>query len=337
MRNLASGFVLSVLLHGLVLYICFHSAGGREPLSTPYTIALYPETMPGSIPSMGGDGGPDTGEFTRPSAGSGGLGTPVPAGRRPVGGEPGGAEFSASTRYVPVPDTSRSLLFAIGRHGASAFTREVLVRGKPTRDIAKERVASWFPSTGSGTGWTRPPDPTQEYLKKSRGAAPTFPLSGAASMPASREEKKPPRFDFIPNSVQLDAMTIVGRMANPTQLDIYANLNPSFRISADLLNGQLEVLVSKGFLSRKKISPENLLSVGTLFGGTQIEMSGKNRLNPLYAYALNVDKTQILRFIDAQIFVLKEILRESPSDSLAIRAKIAGLETALLAMVGGIE
>ena len=337
MRDLLIGFVVSVLLHGLVLFVCFRSVDERKTTSGPYPIALYPELPARTLPAGDGDGVPGTDGFGQPAGASGASGTPASAGPASSEHGPAGPEFSASTRYVPAPDTSRSLVFSIGRRRPPAFSREALVRRKPRGDEVKERVASWFPSAGSVPGWTAPPDPTQEHLRKARGAAPTVPLSRTAMKPSAPMETKPPRFDFLPNTVQLDALAIVGRMQHPTQLDIYATLSPAFRISADGLDAQLDQLVSKGFLSRKKISPQNLLSVGTLFGGAQIEMSAKNRLNPLYAYTLNVDKTQILRFIDAQIYLLKESLRDSRVDSLAVRAKIRGLETAMLAMIGPME
>lgn len=131
-----------------------------------------------------------------------------------------------------------------------------------------------------------------------------------------------PQFDFIPTKAQIQALSFLYKKKKATQLDIYSAFDTTLPITAEGLNQNLNVLLKKGFLFRKKISPENTFS----FFGIPIEMSRKNRLNPVYLYQPKVSRTKIMTYLQARLYLLKEKLRSAPTDSSKIIPKIQDLQ-----------
>jgi len=332
MKNLTIGFLISMVLHSLCLFFFLHDhekVKYREVIS----IGLYPELAaqspfpeneassetraPSSTVSQAG-GAPTGGN---PSA------TAPEPGDRPgpsatVSG-PEGIEYSKEPRYIPVPDTSRSILYTWRK--SELHFKEALTGKQYSGGDVKKKVESWFSSGGTGSSPVRP-DPAADHMKSRRGASPVLALPSVRPPETKKVEQNPPKFDFLPNPVQLNAMALLYKTKQATQVDLYADLDGSLLVTAEGLNANLEYLVKKGFLRRKKVSPENPLAIGSLFGGATIEMSRKNKLNPLYLYTPTVDRTTLISFFQAQIFLLKEKVQTSPSDSLYLRFQIDNLQ-----------
>ena len=160
--------------------------------------------------------------------------------------------------------------------------------------------------------------------KRNQGVKPLMLPLGTFSKFTENKSKEqiPPQFDFIPTEAQIQALSLLYKKKKATQLDIYSALDTTLPITAEVLNQNLNVLVKKGFLLQKKISPENNFS----FFGIPIEMSRKNRLNPIYLYQPIVSRTKIMTYLQSRLYLLKEKLRSTPTDSSMIIPKIQNLQ-----------
>jgi len=143
--------------------------------------------------------------------------------------------------------------------------------------------------------------------------------------PAPKEIKTTPHFDFLPTEAQIDALNIIYKKGKATQMDIYALLSTDQPITAEGFDQELEELVNKEFLTKKKISPENTFTIASPFFVLPIEMSKTNRLNPVYLFKPNVDKNKIMTYLQARLFLLQENLRSSPTDSAILNPQIQSL------------
>ena len=136
-----------------------------------------------------------------------------------------------------------------------------------------------------------------------------------------KEKEIPVQFNFIPSEAQLQSLRQLYEKGKVSQLELYPNLLLSRPITAEDFDKSLEMLVKKGFVTRKKISPENILYVQ----GIPIELSSKNRKNPVYLYTANIDKNQTITYLQARLYQLKEEMAASMADSLKLRNKILDL------------
>ena len=136
-----------------------------------------------------------------------------------------------------------------------------------------------------------------------------------------KQKKNPVQFDFIPSEAQLQSLRQLFHKGKASQLELYPNLILSRPITAEDFNRSLDMLVKKGFVSRKKISPENILYVQ----GIPIELSARNRKNPVYLYTVNVRKNQTITYLQAKLYQLKEELAASMADSPKLRNQIRDL------------
>ncbi len=332
MKNLTIGFLISIVLHSVFLFIFLHhpeNIKNRDGI----TIGLYPELaaqppIPENWPSTETrTSGPSTPQAGYAAESGQSSGTAIEPGGHPgqsiASPGPEGIEYSKEPRYVPVPDTGRSVLYTWKK--SSLPFKEALIGKSFSGGDIKKKIESWFSSGGPGNIPARP-DPAADHMKSQRGASPVLALPSVRPTETRKVEQNPPKFDFLPNPVQLNAMTLLYKMKQATQVDLYADLDGSLLVTAEGLNANLEYLVKKGFLKRKKVSPENPLAIGSLFGSATIEMSRKNKLNPLYLYTPTVDRTTLISFFQAQIFLLKEKVQTSPSDSLYLRFQIDNLQ-----------
>ena len=160
--------------------------------------------------------------------------------------------------------------------------------------------------------------------KRNQGINPTVSPMELLSKLAQNKGKKenPTQFDFIPSESQISAMAYLYKNERGTQLDIYRNIETSRPITAEILNRNLDFLFKKGFLIRIKISPENIFS---LFG-IPIEMSAKNRKNPVYLYEPKVDKNKIIDFLQSRLYLLQEKLRSAPADSSLLKPRMQEIQ-----------
>lgn len=170
-------------------------------------------------------------------------------------------------------------------------------------------------------------DPISEQIqKRNTGTTPLLlPLTGLLDSEKS-EKPNPPRFNFIPTVTQIQLLNVLFEKNKATQLAIYENLDTDIPATAEMVDHELEFLVEKGFLSRKKISPEQLF----MLFGIPIEMSKKNRLNPLYQYSVQVDKKKLMTYLQAQLYLLREKLNDSLEDAYSLQTQIQHLETCII-------
>jgi len=130
------------------------------------------------------------------------------------------------------------------------------------------------------------------------------------------------QFDFIPSKNQIIALKLLFRNKNSSQIDLYKSLDFNFPVTAELFNKELSQLVDKGFLKRKKISPQLIFNMF----GVPVEISPQNIKNPIYEYKPGISQTQILTFLQAQLFLLKDKLAKSQKDNQALKNKITILK-----------
>jgi hypothetical protein len=168
-------------------------------------------------------------------------------------------------------------------------------------------------------------DEVTEMMKKRNDGIGVLPsvsdlISNAIQQEASKDI--PPQFNFIPTKIQVHAIRVLKEHRKSTQIDIYALLDPALPVTAETLNKNLEILVDKGFLSRKKISPQHAFN----FFGIPIEMSARNRKNPVYVYELKISEKTLVDFLQAQLTLAGDRLRTHPTDSVRIRSRMESLQ-----------
>ncbi len=135
-----------------------------------------------------------------------------------------------------------------------------------------------------------------------------------------------PIFDFLPNELQIEAMALIFSRQKATQIDIYPQISISLPITAELLDRELKFLVDKGFLTRKIISPQNILMITTPFFAIPLEMSAKNRRNKLFLYSPNLKKEKLISYLQSRLFLLEEKLQKNPLDSSLYKPEIKRIE-----------
>ncbi|MCI0512543.1 hypothetical protein L0128_04970 [candidate division KSB1 bacterium] len=109
------------------------------------------------------------------------------------------------------------------------------------------------------------------------------------------------------------------RHPRTTDLELYSALDTSFQLTRTDFDQILELMAQKNWLSREKISPENLFTIMTPIGPQYIEMSAQNRKNPVYAYRARLSHDEILRALDIALFGYEEFSRLQPDSSIAKR------------------
>ncbi|MFO7891128.1 MAG: hypothetical protein R6V04_12430 [bacterium] len=157
----------------------------------------------------------------------------------------------------------------------------------------------------------------------------------------SNQSKKPTpkkielNADYICDKIEAKAFSFLFKKNNGTQIDIYKKYNFSDSITAAQLDAKLQKLVKMGFLFRKKISPQLPFTISALFIQIPIEMSKKNRDNPVYEYQPLINKENLITYLQAKLFRLKEKLKRSKTDSLQIKKNITSLQESIFILTQG--
>jgi hypothetical protein len=316
MKNLIIAFCISIFLHTLIFYLVFRPRKAERPPVRAVAISLYPESywtvrdvvsvqtptegtrsvpfhagfseQAGSLPPFSGDA------TVRPGSETGIVGLPVP---KPL---------------IPL---------------RSPFVQRETASRSRSDSLVRNRVSEWF-SGMDFSGIKAFPDAVENQMyKKPTGIDIPGLVSRLFSTPPKKEEKNEVQFDFFPSETHVQAMAALYKKGKATQKDLYLELDPAVPMTAEFFNGELDFLVQKGFMTRKKISPENIFGIATPFGVIPIEMSRKNRLNPVYEYKSQVDQGKLLAFLQSHEFLLKERMRASASaDSAGIRSLVQKCE-----------
>lgn len=167
-------------------------------------------------------------------------------------------------------------------------------------------------------------DPGADYLKKISGE-PDFNKMGLAQ--SGKAQPRKPQFNFIPTEDQARAMAYLFEHQHGTQLDMYPSMKTQKPITAVRFDRSMKKLTEKGFVHREKISPENLFVVATPVVAVPIEMSAKNRRNPVFNYTLNVAKKKVLAYLDSRLLKYRERLARFPADSVRTKSRIAIIQS----------
>jgi hypothetical protein len=314
MKRLALAFLVSLGIHVLAYALAFRvrraePRTGDGPRLTPYpecvtlaeVVSAETREPPGRREGDGSRGVPAGTAAGAPESGPAekrGEGTEETAGAGGSGGS-GRPQAACRGRYAPLagPIARRS--------GTGPAAADSTARG---------RLAGWR-SGWDFSGIQGPADAVGASQRKRSGLADGF----KPQAPAPKPEKNPPRFDFKPSAVQVRAMATLYRRGPATQKDLYLELDPGARMTASLFDRELDFLVSKGFLTRKKISPQNLFTFITPLGAVPVEMSRLNRLNPVYEYRAQVDRAKLLAFLQSRETGLRDrLLKASARDTAAV-------------------
>lgn len=109
------------------------------------------------------------------------------------------------------------------------------------------------------------------------------------------EKEYPVQLNFTPEPVHVLIMSALYNQGDAHQNDIYFTLPDSISITAEGLDSALNYLYKKGLLTRKKISAEHKI-IALFF---PVEISKKNRRNPLYIYKPAVNKELLKIYINS--------------------------------------
>lgn len=192
--------------------------------------------------------------------------------------------------------------------------------------IALQSKKHWQPGTDQNNLARLVPfkqyDPIADYMRqKNIGQAPLanfLPL-----MMAAKAQKPPPksspRLEAIPTRVQLHALSVIWQSNRATLPEIYASMDSSYAITAQILEQILQDMFEKNLLERKKISPSNEFTLLGPFLEHGIEMSALNRKNPVYEYSARIKREDVIRFLQAKLYLLTEKMQAEP-DSFTQKA-----------------
>ena len=127
------------------------------------------------------------------------------------------------------------------------------------------------------------------------GYQPLLLSSGGSALNQTRWERHPiKKLNFLPSALEIDLLQ--GLWEDPLQSgpELYKNLTPQWRITAEQLNGTLKRMVYEGLVERKQISPQNLFTFATFVGTYQVEESALNRENRVFIYRSLVNRKALL-------------------------------------------
>ncbi len=317
MKCLRFSLIISLLTHVLLLTLLSTIQRNREQSHGPIHLTLTPKTPDLKIPSS-------LKRTESPLSLSKPYEEQIP--------EPGGSKPTTEPTQV-----DPNLLLKTPSWKTfleKAKKKQTLLTTKPKslpKDfILQDRFQTWIQTLTYQNIFYR--DDISEYIKKQTQGTSSFFLSPRI-ITKQTDKKIPPKFDFIPTETQLHTLTHLYKKGKATQVDIYPNLETSKPMTAEGLNRSLDFLVKKGFLTKKKISPQNIFTIQTPIGVFPIEMSRKNLLNPVYLYEPRVDRTQLMAYLQAIRFLLQEKLRSAPADSSTLVPQIQNLQEKILILI----
>ncbi len=131
----------------------------------------------------------------------------------------------------------------------------------------------------------------------------------------------PPRIRRMPSREEIAALCAIWKMEEPTEHDIYKDLDPQLLLTAEDLHRVLSGLVDQGLLDQEIISPRHEFTFMTPLGGKGVEMSRLNALNRVYRYSSRIDQDHMMRYLQAANYYISTTTRP---DSAALCAEIRG-------------
>jgi len=169
----------------------------------------------------------------------------------------------------------------------------------------------------------------KDIYKRNTGGEKSVPLSSAlaagAKYLADKMKKKKSRvvkINFIPSPEQLAALDFIWNAKKKvTDQEIYASLDSTVRVTSEDMNRILAGLARRGILSRKIVSPQNEFTIMTPLGSQGVEMSAKNRRNRVYEYKANIERADMVRYLNAALYRIEHAMKRrfsSRQDSLKL-------------------
>ncbi|HOC88292.1 MAG TPA: hypothetical protein PKI90_02000 [bacterium] len=131
----------------------------------------------------------------------------------------------------------------------------------------------------------------------------------------------PPRLRRVPTREELAALCVIWARAEPTETDIYRDLDTEIKLTADDLHSVLDGLVRQGLLEQEIVSPRQEFTFMTPLGGKGVEMKRLNLLNREYRYRSRIDQEHMMRFLQAAHYYVSATSRP---DSAALTSQIRG-------------
>jgi hypothetical protein len=228
---------------------------------------------------------------------------------------------------VPEQDTMKNinpLEFAI--NSGQAKINKFLSDGSVLSDSIHQLASPQFPTTKPPFLTTMPSRYAdkidRENTKRNLGNEPTVPLTSLVAGALRELNKllsspKKPRIQHIPSDIQLEALNVLWEEEQATDIDIYAQLDTSLRLTATGLNNALADLYQDGIVTRKQVSPKNEF---TVLGGVKIEMSAQNRRNKVYEYKAEVKRQEFIDYLNGVLFDVQKQSGEIVTTSDSLRA-----------------
>jgi hypothetical protein len=321
MSPLKKGVVLSVAFHLLVLFLSFRLLLSTKDFSTAaITLDVAPAVVqeheePASPPKI----------VKIPQKSVEAL---PPKKEVSANQEEAKAEEQDVTVVVPRQDTTKKinpLEFALnsGQARIDRFLRD----GRVLSDSIHQLAAPQFPANKPPFLTTMPSRYAdkidRENTKRNLGHEPTVPLTSLVGSALSGLNKlfsspKKPRIQRIPSDIQLEALNVLWEDERATDMDIYAQLDTSLRLTATDLNNALADLYEDGIVTRRQVSPRNEF---TVLGGVKIEMSPQNRRNKVYEYKAEVKRQEFIDYLNGVLYDVQRQSGEIITTSDSLRAE----------------
>ncbi len=322
--------LLSIALHCLAVTAVFFLM--RPDARRPGPLSV--ELIPGSAAESGSPGKPslqgspaggspeEVSPAARPALPAAGKG---PAGNEMIKGEgTAGRPHTDPAWNAFAGEVEKKRLFMSKEAGPSQ--KDSLMQARFRRFIEDASVYS-DPGRAQSDG-------VEDDIRKRNLGTETSALPSEVIRSLAEQMRPPPpeaRFTFIPSPVEAGALACLFHKNKATQLDIYASLDTGLVCTAEKLDEALEHLVEQGFIRRRKISPESILTLASPFGSLPLELSKTNRLNPLYLYEPHIEQRHLMHYLQSR---LDRLHRSSAAgDSTRIAAEIRRIHTVMQLLV----
>ncbi|MBN1895010.1 hypothetical protein JW906_10965 [bacterium] len=187
----------------------------------------------------------------------------------------------------------------------------------------RSRIRSWSTQPDDAAGGT---DIAGDYIRNK--TVPGMIQASRNPAPGRKEKETAPRFDFIPTLSQVQALCLLGEQDGATGPELYSQTGTG-ACTLETWEREMEILLEKGFVRRKLVSPRNEL---TLFG-FPVELSSKNRRNRIYRYEPAVTRGDILTYLNSRRFLLLDRIHRAARDSTALAGELARLEEKILMLM----
>jgi len=119
----------------------------------------------------------------------------------------------------------------------------------------------------------------------------------------------------IPTLLEIDVLNNLWTFGQETDHRLYAALDTTYQITLIDFNRILDVMTKTGWLVRQKISPENIFTIATPLGGIPVEMSAKNRRNPVFSYRPVISQEMVMRALNLAAFHLEDAASLAPDSA----------------------